>query len=140
MPALTSRPRVLIADDHEAVARYVYELLSAQCDVVGSVRDGRQVLEATASLRPDVVLLDLSMPHVNGLDLLRQLKRLEPAVKVIIVTMYSDEEVAQEALKSGAAGFVLKSEIGQELLPALDAIVKGDTYLAGVMRPRPTLP
>src|SRR5215510_2061262 len=127
-----SRPRVLIADDHEAVARHVCRLLSRQCEVVGSVRDGRLVLETAARLRPDVVLLDLSMPHVNGLDVLRQLRRFEPAIKVVVVTMYSDEAVAEEALRSGAAGFVLKSEIGHELLPALEAIATGRTYLAGI--------
>ena len=132
-----SPPRVLIADDHEAVAQYLCDLLTGHCDVVASVRDGRLVVELAATLRPDVVLLDLSMPHVSGLDLLRQLTRLEPAVKVIVVSMYSDEDVAQESLKSGAAGFVLKSAIGQELLPALDAVVKGRTYLAGVTQPRP---
>ena len=132
-----SRPRVLIADDHEAVARHVCRLLSRQCEVVGSVRDGRLVLETAARLRPDVVLLDLSMPHVNGLEVLRQLKRLEPAIDVVVVTMYSDEAVAQEALKSGASGFVLKSDIGHELLPALDAIAKGHPYVAGVRQRQP---
>jgi len=132
-----SRPRVLIADDHEAVARHVCRLLSRQCEVVGSVRDGRLVLETAARLRPDVVLLDLSMPHVNGLDVLRQLTRFEPAIKVVVVTMYSDEAVEQEAVRSGAAGFVLKSDLGQKLLPVLEAIVNGGTYLADVTQPRP---
>jgi len=132
--------RVLVADDHEALARHVIRLLSAQFEVLGPVRDGQLVVEAAANARPDVVLLDLSMPHVNGLEVLGRLKRFEPALKIIVLTMYSDRTLVQEAIKGGAAGYVSKSDIGQELLPAFDAVLGGRSYVARSLRTEVEMP
>jgi DNA-binding NarL/FixJ family response regulator len=123
-------PRVLVADDHEAVAFQLVRLLSGQFEVLGPIRDGGVVVDAAIRLQPDVVLLDLSMPHIDGLEALRQLKQVEPDFRILIVTMYGDAALAQEAMKRGASGFVLKGEIGQELLVAIEAVLSGRRYLA----------
>src|SRR5262249_18762504 len=86
------------------------------CDVVGAVGDGRALLEAAPGLRPDIVVLDVSMPSLNGLDAARQLKRLMPAVKVIFLTVNEDPDLAAEAFRAGASGFVLKASAASELL------------------------
>jgi DNA-binding NarL/FixJ family response regulator len=127
-------PRVLIADDHEAVARHLTSLLSDKFEILGSVSDGSLVLEAAVTLRPDIVLLDLSLPHVHGLEVLRRLKRAHPDFRVIIVTMFADPTVAQEAIRHGASGFVLKSDLGCELLTAVKAVLSGQCYIAPSLR------
>jgi len=127
-------PRLLIADDHQAVAQQLVRLLSSRFEIVGTVHDGSLVFEAATTLRPDIVLLDLSMPHVSGLEVLRQFRRFGVEFKTVVVTMYADATLAVEALKRGASGFVLKSSIGRELLPALDLVLRGETYLARDLR------
>src|SRR5215831_773426 len=99
-------PRVLIADDHEAIARQLVRLLSCRFEIVGTVHDGSLVVEAATTRRPDVVLLDLSMPHVSGLEVLRQFRRLGVEFKTVVVTMYADATLAVEAIRRGASGFV----------------------------------
>lgn len=125
-----SFPRVLIADDHEAVARELARLLAGQFEILGPIGNGSLVLDTAIRLRPDVVLLDLSMPNVNGLDALGQLKRFDSNIRVIIVTMHADPALAEEAVRRGASGFVLKGDIGQELLTAVEAVLSGRSYVA----------
>jgi DNA-binding NarL/FixJ family response regulator len=128
-----SLPRVLIADDHMLFAEGLAQLLSGRFEVVGKVCDGSQVAEAVEKLHPDVVLLDVSMPRVSGLDVLRQLKTRRAAVRAVVLTMHGDARLAVEALKAGAAGFVLKESTGDELLTALDAVLQGRTYLTSTL-------
>jgi DNA-binding NarL/FixJ family response regulator len=125
-----SRPRVLIAEDHRVVAEGLVRLLSDRYEIVDTVRDGGDVLEAALRLCPDVILLDMSMPHVSGLEAMRQLREHRVQSRVIVLTMHADPHVAVEALKAGASGFVLKESSGDELLAALDAVLAGATYLA----------
>ena len=127
-------PRLLIADDHQAVAQQLVRLLSGRFEIAGTVHEGSLVFEAATTHRPDIVLLDLSMPHVSGLEVLRQFRRFGVEFKSVVVTMYADATLAVEALKRGASGFVLKSSIGEELLPALDLVLRGETYLARDLR------
>ena len=122
-------PRVLIADDHTLFAEGLSQLLKERCDVVGVVGDGRLVLEATQRLRPDVVLLDVSMPAVGGLTALKQLKASRIECKAIVLTMHGEARLAVEALEAGADGFLLKESSGEELLVAIDAVMQGRTYL-----------
>src|SRR5688572_7111959 len=100
-----SRPRVLLADDHRMVAEGLKSLLSADFELVGVVEDGRALIEAAKKLRPDVIVADVTMPHLNGLDALKQLKKDNPRVQVIILTMHQDMAYARRALEAGAAGF-----------------------------------
>src|SRR5262249_8793020 len=122
------RPRVLLADDHRLLREPFVQLLEPDCDVVGAVTDGRALLEAAPKLRPDVVVLDIAMPLLNGLDAARQLKRLMPAVKVIFLTVSEDPELAAEAFRAGASAFLLKNSAASELLQAITDVVQGRSY------------
>jgi DNA-binding NarL/FixJ family response regulator len=123
------RPRVLLADDHRLLREAFIKLLEPDCDVVGAVTDGRALLEAAPKLRPDVVVLDIAMPLLNGLDAARQLKRLMPAVKVIFLTVNEDPHLAAEAFQAGASAFLLKNSAASELLQAIQEVVRGRSYV-----------
>ena len=125
-----TRPRVLIAEDHRVVADGLVLLLGERYEIVATVRDGSDVLDAARRLHPDVILLDVSMPHVSGLESMRQLREHDVQSRVIVLTMHADPELAVEALRAGASGFVLKESSGEELMMALDAVLGGSTYLA----------
>ena len=102
------RPRVLVADDHPDVLKSLQRLLSFDCDVVGTVNDGGALLDSVARLEPDVVVADLNMPKINGLDACRQLTRSGSRVKVILLSAMDDVDIAQEALAAGASAFLVK--------------------------------
>ena len=123
------RPRVLLADDHRLLREAFVKLLEPECDVLGAVTDGRALLEAAAKVRPDVVVLDIAMPLLNGLDAARQLKRLMPAVKVIFLTVSEDPELAAEAFRAGGSAFLLKNSAASELLQAVADVMQGRSYV-----------
>ena len=135
------RATVLLADDHTVVAEGLASLLRTEFSVVGTVTDGTQLLEAARQLRPDVIVTDLSMPGVSGLDALRRLKVDAPVPtaakgssapkvpRVIVLTMHADVDLAAEALRAGASGFILKDAAGTELVAAIRAVLRGNTYL-----------
>jgi DNA-binding NarL/FixJ family response regulator len=125
-----SLPRVLIADDHKVVAEGLVRLLGDHYEIVDTINDGGLVPDAVARLRPDVLVLDLSMPTVSGLEAMRQLRARRVDFKAIVLTMHADANLAVEALKAGASGFVLKESGGEELLVALQVVLEGGTYLA----------
>lgn len=125
----TNRPRVLLADDHRMLREAFARLLEPQCEVVGEVGDGRALLEAAEKTLPDVVVLDISMPLLNGLDAARVLKRSMPGVKVIFLTVSEDPQLAAAAFRIGASGFLLKSSAASELLQAVEAAMHGGTYV-----------
>ena len=122
--------RVLIVDDHEVVAEGLVRLLSDSFDVIGIVVDGRVAADAIAHLRPDVVLLDLMMPNVSGLDVLRLAAERGLETHVIVLTMHADPQLAAEALKTGAHGFLMKEASSEELITAIGVVLNGGTYLA----------
>ncbi len=124
-----NRPRVLLADDHRMVAEGLRSLLSPEFDLVGVVEDGRALIEAAKKLHPDVIVADISMPHLNGLDALGPLKRDNPRVKIVILTMHQEVAYARRALEAGAAGFVLKHAAPAELVTAIRAALDGKTYI-----------
>jgi DNA-binding NarL/FixJ family response regulator len=124
-----NRPRVLLADDHRMLREAFARLLEPRCEVVGQAADGRALLEAAEQLRPDVVVLDISMPRLNGLDAARLLKRSQPAVKVIFLTVNEDPDLAAEAFQAGASGYLLKNSAASELLQAVDEALQGHTYV-----------
>jgi DNA-binding NarL/FixJ family response regulator len=124
-----SRPRILLADDHRMLREAFARLLETHCDVVGAVADGRALLAAAPELQPDIVVLDIAMPLLNGLDAARQLKRLMPKVKIIFLTMSEDPDVAAEAFRAGASGFLLKNSAASELLQAIQEVFRGRSYV-----------
>jgi DNA-binding NarL/FixJ family response regulator len=122
-------PTVMLADDHVVFMDGVVRLLEGKFDVVGTVADGGQLVEAAARLRPDVIVMDISMPTVSGLEVLRRLKAQHDQSRVVFLTMHADAKLAAEALRAGAKGFVLKQSSGEELVHAIDAVSQGRTYL-----------
>ena len=124
-----SRPRVLLADDHRMVAEGLKSLLSPNFELVEVVEDGRALIAAAKKHHPDVIVADITMPHLNGLDALGLLKKHNPQVKVVFLTMHHEVAYARRALDAGAAGFVLKHSAPAELLTAIRAALDGKTYL-----------
>jgi DNA-binding NarL/FixJ family response regulator len=124
-----SRPRVLLADDHRMVAEGLKSLLSAEFDLVGVVEDGRALIEAARMLRPDVIVADITMPHLNGIDALVQLKREDERVRVVFLTMHPEVAYARRAVEAGALGYVLKHSAPAELIAAIRAALDGKTWL-----------
>jgi DNA-binding NarL/FixJ family response regulator len=126
---LMKRPRVLLADDHRMLREAFTRLLETDCDVVGSVADGRALLAAAPDLRPDIVVLDIAMPLLNGLDAARQLKQEMPEVKVIFLTMSEDPDIVAEAFRAGGSGYLLKHSAASELLQAVREVYRGRSYV-----------
>jgi len=124
-----SRPRVLLADDHRMLTDALKSVLASSCEVVAMVSDGRALLEEAARLHPDVVVLDIVMPRLNGLDAARQLKATMPKVKLIFMTMHEDPYLVGEAFRAGASAFLLKEAAASELTKALDRVLKGGSYV-----------
>jgi DNA-binding NarL/FixJ family response regulator len=124
-----TRPRVLLADDHRLLREAFAQLLAADCDVVGAVADGRAAVAAALELKPDVIVLDIGMPLLNGLDAARQIKDLLPDVKIIFLTMNEDADVAAAAFRTGASGYLLKNSAASELLDAIREVSHGRTYV-----------
>jgi DNA-binding NarL/FixJ family response regulator len=124
------RPRVLLADDHLLVAEALTSLLEADFELVGVVEDGRALVEAAKKLHPEVIVADITMPHLNGIDALVQLRQAGDDVPVVFLTMHRDVTFARRALEAGAAGFVLKHSASDELVAAIRAALKGETYLS----------
>jgi DNA-binding NarL/FixJ family response regulator len=129
-----SRPRALIADDHVMVAQGIRALLEQTCDVIGIVRDGRELLAQAPKLNPDVVVLDVGMPLLNGLDAAERLKESLPDTRFVFLTMQDDANLAAAVLKLGAVGFVLKHAAATELLDAVSEVLKGNTYITPKLR------
>ena len=124
-----SKPRVLLADDHSLVLEGFRRILDDQCDLVGMVEDGRALLEAAQRVQPDIVILDVSMPLLNGIDAATQLKKSHPSIKVIFVTMHADADYVRSAFEAGASGYLLKRSAVDELEQAIRAVWAGHTYI-----------
>lgn len=127
------KPRLLIADDHVLLAEACKNLLEPDFDVVGIVSDGRALLEAALKLKPDVVIVDVAMPRLNGLDAGEQIKRQLKSVKLVYVTMNLAADVAAEAFRRGASAYVLKQSAADELLTALHKVIRGESYLSSLI-------
>jgi DNA-binding NarL/FixJ family response regulator len=123
-------PRVLLADDHRMVAEGLKSLLNAEFELVGVVEDGHALIEAARRLRPDVIVADITMPHLNGIDALAWLKRDDIQVPVVFLTMHAEVAYARRALEGGAAGYVLKHSAPAELITAIRAALDGKTYVS----------
>jgi len=127
------RTRVLLADDHILVMECVKMLLEIHFEVVGTVTDGRALLAAAKELEPDVIVLDISMPVLNGLDAGRQLRQLLPSARLIYLTVYKDPILADEIMRFGASGYILKSSAASELCHAIHEGMKGKSYVTPLL-------
>jgi DNA-binding NarL/FixJ family response regulator len=135
---MSSRSRILIADDHLLVAELCKRLLDPEFDVVGVVSDGHALVSTARQLKPDVVVVDVAMPVLNGLDAGRQVREILPLVKLVYLTMNPDVEVAAEAFRLGAHGYLLKTCASAELVLAVRDVLRGKPYIASTL-PRDTI-
>jgi DNA-binding NarL/FixJ family response regulator len=126
-------PRILIADDHRLLADACKSLLEPEFQVAGVVTDGRRLIAAATDLRPDIIILDIHMPHLNGLDAGAQVKQKLPGVKLVFLTMTMAADVAAEAFRRGASAYVLKQSAGEELLLAVRMVNEGSSYLSPLL-------
>jgi DNA-binding NarL/FixJ family response regulator len=122
--------KILIADDHEVVRRGLISLLQAQTDwqVCGEAADGRDAVEKAQQLRPDVIILDIGMPSLNGLEATRQILKINPHARVLILTLHDSDQVVRDVLNAGARGFLLKSDAARDLVAAVEALRRDKTY------------
>ncbi len=122
--------RILLADDHVLVAEGIQKLLEPEYELVGIVADGRSLVTAAAKLQPDIVVVDISLPLLNGLDASQQLKKNNPNLKIIVLTMHSEPNFVTQAFRVGVSGYVLKQSVGSELVQAIREVAKGRTFVS----------
>lgn len=127
---MTDTCRVLLADDHVLVAEGIQKLLEPEFELVGIVADGRSLVAAASKLQPDIAVVDISLPLLNGLDASRQVKKANPDIKIIILTMHSEPNFVTQAFRVGVSGYVLKQSVGSELVQAIREVLKGRTFVS----------
>jgi DNA-binding NarL/FixJ family response regulator len=127
------KPRILLADDHTLFVEALQKVLESEFELVGSVGDGRALLDAALRLEPDVILLDLSMPLLNGIDAAQQLRRIIPGTKIVFLSMHGDPTYVTEAFRAGASGYVLKRASATELLQAIRTALRGQMYVSPML-------
>jgi DNA-binding NarL/FixJ family response regulator len=132
---MARRPRLLLADDHPLFLDGVRRLLENQYDVVGIVADGKALITAAQSLQPDIIVVDISMPEMNGLAAAQVIRKTTPAAKFIVLSVHSDQAYAREAFRVGVRGFVSKRAAGAELLTAIRQVLDGRTYASPLIEP-----
>lgn len=132
-----SRIKILVADDHKMFGQGLESLLRDDFDFLGRVEDGSALVDAAMRLRPDVVIVDISMPVLNGFDAARQLKKLGSDAKIIFLTMHADDSLVDEAFSCGASGYVLKQSAGEELISAISQVAAGKTFITSLVRREP---
>lgn len=123
------KPRILLADDHSLIVKGIAGLLDSRYEVAGSAENGKALVEAALRLRPEIVVLDISMPILNGIDAAREIRRVLPATKLVFLTMHSNAIYLRKALEAGASAYVLKSGAAEELLTAIEEVRQGRTYI-----------
>jgi DNA-binding NarL/FixJ family response regulator len=128
-----SKPRVFLADDHTLLVDAFRKLLEPDFEVVGAAANGRDLILLAPTLQPDLVIVDLGLPLLNGIDASRELKKLLPRTRILVVTVNEDSAVAREALRHWASGYLLKKSAGEELKYALQQLLRGKTYVTPVM-------
>ena len=127
------RPRVLLGDDHRIVAEGLRSLLEPEFELVGIVEDGRALIDAANNLQPDVIVADISMPLLNGIEAAQQITKSNKDIKIIFLTMHTDVTYAASALEAGAMGYVLKHSAPLELLTAIRSVLKGESYVTPLL-------
>ncbi|HSE59249.1 MAG TPA: response regulator transcription factor [Nitrospiraceae bacterium] len=127
---MASKPRVIVADDHELVAEGIQKLLEPYCTLVGRVADGRALLKAVEDQKPDIAVVDIALPLLNGLDASRQILKASPGIKIVILTMHGENNFVREAFRVGVSGYVLKQSVSSELVLAINEVLKGRTFVS----------
>ena len=127
------RTRILLADDHKIILNGLRSLLESEFELVGKVEDGRALVSAAEKLRPDVIVVDISLPLLNGIEAVRHIKKVDPQVKVVFLTMHPDVTYAIRAFEVGASGYVLKHSASSELITAIHEAIRGRTYITPII-------
>lgn len=137
-PALGAKHRIVIADDHTIMREGLRSLLEAEAafEVIGAVDNGRDAVRLATLLKPDLVLMDLAMPHMDGMSAIRELKRRAPDIKILVLTMHKTEEHIRAALQAGASGYLLKDAARAELLIAIVSVMRGRTFISPAVADR----
>ena len=133
--AFMQRPRVFLADDHSLLLEAFCNLLEPKYEVVGTATDGRKMLTAVRKLRPDVVVLDIAMPNLNGFDAAEKLKKILPEIKIVFLTMNDDPDLVAAAFRIGANGYLLKNSAASELFQAIEVVLNGGSYVTPAIAP-----
>ncbi len=128
------RPRVLLADDHLAMRALTAEVLGGECFIVGAVGDGRELLAEAERLHPDVIVLDITMPRLDGIEAARQLRRAHRSVRLVFLTVHEDADFARAALDAGGLGYVVKARLASDLLPAIRAALADRCFISPTLR------
>jgi len=129
------RARLLLADDHSITLEVMRSVISREYDLIGEVSDGRALVTEALRLRPDLIVLDIGMPLLNGIDAARQIRQAWPRAKLLFVSMHSNGMYVREAMSTGASGYVLKTSAAEELLPAIRAVLEGRVYMTPALAP-----
>ncbi len=124
------RPRILLADDHPGILKTISRLLETEFEVVGAVEDGQALISAAAPLQPDVVIVDISMPGINGIEAVRQLKQAGSTTKIIFLTIHEDPDFLAEALSTSALGYVVKTRLVTDLIPAIHEALANRSFVS----------
>lgn len=131
-----NKPRLLIADDHGLFLEGLRRIVGDQCEIVGTASNGRELLALANELDPDLVFVDVAMPLLNGIEATRQIKRMKPRIKIIVVTMQLNRDYVREALEAGASGYVLKQAAASELLSAIHDVQQGRFFISSAVSDR----
>lgn len=129
-PAQLHRPRILLADDHQALLQRVTALLQSTFEVVGAARTGREMISEALRLHPDVIVADISMPELSGIDAVRELRETGSTAKLVFLTIHSEDEFVSACLAEGALGYVVKGHMKTDLIPAINAALEGHSFIS----------
>lgn len=130
---MNERPTILLADDHVLVAEGIQKLLEGEFELIGIVPDGRALITSIQERPPDVAVVDISLPLLNGLEASRQIRKINPNIKIVILTMHSESSFVTEAFRIGVSGYVLKQSVGSELALAIKEVLKNNTYVSPIV-------
>jgi DNA-binding NarL/FixJ family response regulator len=125
-----SKIRIVVADDHEEMLSLVTEVLQPEFEVVAAVRDGRDLLQAVKNFKPDIVIADINMPDMSGIEATRKMVEEDLEARIILLTMHSDRSVVEKGISAGAKGYVFKLAAGRELVPAVYEVIQGRFYIS----------
>lgn len=131
------KPRLLLADDHSITLAGMSSVIEREFEVVGEVSDGRRLVEESLRLRPDLIILDISMPLLNGIEAAKHIKDAWPGAKLLFVSMHANLMYVREAMKAGGSGYLLKTSAAEELLPAIKTVLQGQVYITSSLQTDP---
>jgi DNA-binding NarL/FixJ family response regulator len=129
-----SKIRIVVADDHEEILSVIKEVLQPEFEVVAAVRDGRDLLQAVKNFKPDIIIANINMPEMSGIEATRRIVEEDFEARIILLTMYNDRSMVEEGISAGAKGYVFKLAAGRELVPAVYEVIQGRFYISSLVK------